>query len=112
LPKCCATNSFWGSYITSEPKAFLDAIDETNLIVRLDHQGFRQTCELAATLSQNPATMNLFVSAYFSAMTIAQSGFTDTVLRTIADTGASGTSLCIELTGPRLRATLAKPTRP
>lgn len=81
-----------------EPAGFLDAIDETNLIVRLDHQGFRQTCDLAATLAQNPATEHLFVSANFSAMTIAQSGFADMVIRTINDAGAPADSLCIELT--------------
>ena len=81
-----------------EPSGFLDAIDDTSLIVRLDHQGFRQTCALAATLAKNPATAHLFVSANFSAMTIAQSGFADMVIRTIEDAGAPPNAICIEVT--------------
>ena len=81
-----------------EPAGFMKAIDDTNLIVRLDHEGFRQTCELAATLGKDATTEHLHLSANFSAMTVAQRGFADTVLRTIADTGAPAGSLRIELT--------------
>ncbi len=81
-----------------EPAGFLDAIDGTNLIVRLDHAGFEQTCDLAATLAADPATSNLYVSANFSAMTIAQNGFAAAVKATIARSGAPATSLCVEVT--------------
>ncbi len=81
-----------------EPAGFIDAIDDTSLIVRLDHEGFKQSCELAAKLANNPATSQLFVAANFSAMTIAQTGFARTVLETIRHAGAPPSSLCVEVT--------------
>ena len=81
-----------------EPAGFLDAIVDTSLIVRLDHEGFEQSCRLAATLAANPDTSHLFVAANFSAMTIAQTGFARRVIETIHRADAPASSLCIEVT--------------
>jgi len=80
------------------PGEFLEAIDGTNLMVRLDHEGFAQSCALAATLAANPATKYLYVAANFSAMTIAQSSFASQILQAIEDSGAPPNSLCVEVT--------------
>lgn len=80
------------------PMGFMDAIDGTSLMVRLDRASFEQSCQLAALLEMHPRTQHMWVAANFSAMTLAQSDFTDMILRTILDTGVSPTSLCIEVT--------------
>jgi len=81
-----------------EPAAFLQAIDGTSLMMRLDHQGFDQTCRLAARLIADPATAHFTIGANFSAMTIAQPGFAERIIDTINRYGVPARSMCIEVT--------------
>jgi len=65
------------------PSEFLEAIDGTNLMVRLDEAGFTQACELAATLRKSPLTNHMWVASNFSAMSLEQADFADSVMRII-----------------------------
>jgi len=93
LARCLDEN---GSVIA--PAGFMEAIDGTNLMVRLDREGFNQTCQLASILTQNPATENMWVASNFSATTLAQRDFADVVLATMNRNGVNPSSICIEVT--------------
>jgi len=80
------------------PSGFMNAIDGTNLMVRLDETAFEQSCRLAATFARHPSTAHMWVASNFSAASLGRADFADNILHTIADTGVAASALCIELT--------------
>ena len=98
-----------------EPAGFLQAIDGTSLMVRLDRRAFEISVAAAAEIQRRDPDGTLWVACNFSATTLAQSDFVDVVLAAISAGGIEPRRVCVELTetaafeaGPSSIAALAR----
>jgi EAL domain-containing protein (putative c-di-GMP-specific phosphodiesterase class I) len=79
------------------PANFLDAIDGTDLVVRLDLQALALSCQAAASLARD--TKNApYVAFNFSAQTLLLPDIAELVVAVIDRYGVAHSKLCIEVT--------------
>lgn len=81
-----------------EPAEFIDAITGTTLITKLDQQAFSTSCGTVTELRERFPSLDLWASCNFSAQSIAQSDFAESVLDGLSDHGLDGGAIQIEVT--------------
>lgn len=80
------------------PAGFIDAIDGTSLMVKLDGRAFEMSCRAAKILGQRFPGRHMYVSCNFSATTLREPNLAENVLTTICNQKLRPDRLCIEVT--------------